>query len=86
MGAPHPEALALAERRSCAPPSLLRTAVQGGGLRCFERLTAVMHRRAETGEQVATAVQSSALPFFALHRLCPLAVGGVPVVAVLFAL
>ena len=38
------------------------------------------------GGGVATAVQSSALPFSALHRLCPLAVGGVPVVAVLFVL
>ena len=46
----------------------------------------MVHKRAETGEQVATAVQSAALPFSALHRLCPLAVGGVPVVAVLFAL
>ena len=55
-------------------------------MRCFERLAAVVHKRAETGELVATAVQSAALPFSALHRLCPLAVGGVPVVAVLFVL
>ena len=46
----------------------------------------MVHRRAETGEQVVTAVQSAALPFSALHRLCPLAVGGVSVVAVLFVL
>ena len=51
-------------------------------MRCFGRLAAVVHKRAETGEQVATAVQSAALPFSALHRLCPLAVGGVPVAAV----
>ena len=36
--------------------------------------------------EFARAVQSAALPFSALHRLCPLAVGGVPVVAVLFVL
>ena len=31
-------------------------------------------------------MQSAVLPFSALHRLCPLAVGGVPVVTVLFVL
>ena len=55
--------------------SYARTAVQGGGLRCFERLTAVVHRRAETGGgQIVTAVWTATLPFPALHRLCPRAV------------
>ena len=41
-----------------------------------ERLTAVVHRRAETGgaERECGVLRTAALPCFALHRLCSLVV------------